>query len=401
MITRIRIQQFRLCRDILIDNAGSILALVGRNGAGKSNILQAIFETARAATYAASESGYIDRLPPGSLVELDFTLDSIAYRYVRGTSGRPNQGHAIVEKLSRIEGDKSIDIVSRDRGVVASSVDDRRFSIGEAVPCLPALSTLLPADDSLARSIAPSRSFLSSIRYYPIDEPVAEGNEDRPVPHNEYLSWLANRKSTGNAENSVLMRIIDMSVDPTKAESLRALRELLGPNGLGLLDLIHVARLSVNSSSATAMTGPGAPAEQLYYRMVFFPSRGQNIVPQYALTYNELSLGTRRVLRMFASMLFDGSSVMLLEQPEDSLHQGLTKKVIGLLRQNAEPSQLIISSHSSALLNKVRPEEIRIVSLREGFTSVRKLSPDELQIAADFMNNEGPLYEFLQTIAED
>ncbi len=92
---------------------------------------------------------------------------------------------------------------------------------------------------------------------------------------------------------------------------------------------------------------------------------------------------------------------MLLEQPEDSLHQGLTKKVIGLLRQNAEPSQLIISSHSSALLNKVRPEEIRIVSLREGFTSVRKLSPDELQIAADFMNNEGPLYEFLQTIAED
>jgi predicted ATPase len=100
-------------------------------------------------------------------------------------------------------------------------------------------------------------------------------------------------------------------------------------------------------------------------------------------------------------MLFDGSSVMLLEQPEDSLHQGLTKKVIGLLRQNAEPSQLILSSHSSALLNKLKPEEIRLVSLHEGFTTVRQLDQRELTLADSFLSQEGPLYDFLETVQED
>jgi predicted ATPase len=104
---------------------------------------------------------------------------------------------------------------------------------------------------------------------------------------------------------------------------------------------------------------------------------------------------------MFVSLVFDDSSVILLEQPEDSLHPGLTKKVIGLLRQNAIDTQLIMSSHSSALLNKLKPEEIRLVSLHNGHTTVRQLSPKELENAARFMNDEGTLYEFLEPEDEE
>jgi hypothetical protein len=76
----------------------------------------------------------------------------------------------------------------------------------------------------------------------------------------------------------------------------------------------------------------------------------------------------------------------------------MTKKVIGLLRQNSSPSQVIMSSHSSALLNKFKPEEIRLVSLHDGFTQVRPLTPPELSAAVTFMNEEGPLYDFLESI---
>jgi predicted ATPase len=99
-------------------------------------------------------------------------------------------------------------------------------------------------------------------------------------------------------------------------------------------------------------------------------------------------------------MLYDESSVMLLEQPEDGLHEGLTTKVLGLLRTNAPPAQLMFASHSSALLNTLKPEEIRLVSLQNGYTAARKLTPKELRVATNFMNEEGPLSDFLETVQE-
>jgi len=103
---------------------------------------------------------------------------------------------------------------------------------------------------------------------------------------------------------------------------------------------------------------------------------------------------------MFSVMLFDASSVMLLEQPEDSLHQGMTKKLIGLLRENVN-SQLILSSHSSALLNKLRPDDIQLVSLDRGMTVARHLTAEERDRAVTFMNEEGPLYDFITSLPEE
>jgi predicted ATPase len=117
--------------------------------------------------------------------------------------------------------------------------------------------------------------------------------------------------------------------------------------------------------------------------------------------FDQLSAGTRRIVRILVSALFDNSSVMLIEQPEDGLHQGLATKLIGLLRQNALPAQLILSSHSSAVLNSMEPEEVRLVSLNHGATIAKALTTDELRVAEKFMNDDGPLYDFLETVQED
>ncbi|MGD0540220.1 MAG: AAA family ATPase [Tepidisphaeraceae bacterium] len=397
MLTRIHIQKFRLCQDVLIDNAGSIVALVGHNGTGKSNILQAIYQTARMATAPEPSPSENTTFARGSTIELDFKIPSNTYRYLRTLAPVPGIPKAIVEKLSLLKGDTFVDILVRERGQVTTP-DGRTVPIGEIAPCLPAISALLPANDPLVLAISPARSFLSTVRYYPVDEPVAAGDEDRLIPQGEYAAWVAEWKSTGIARDSVLMRILDMLLDKEKADNLAVLQQLLGQNGLGLIDGIHPLNIPVPTKQPPTASSSG---ETAYYRVLFLPSRGAGAFPRMYLPYDALSLGTRRVIRIFASMLFDGSSVMLLEQPEDSLHQGLTKKVIGLLRQNAQPAQLIMSSHSSALLNKLAPDEIRLVSLHEGFTSIRKLSPDELSLAVDFMNKEGPLYDFLETVQEE
>jgi energy-coupling factor transporter ATP-binding protein EcfA2 len=53
MLHRVRIKNFRSCEDTLIDNIGQLVALVGHNGAGKSNILVAISIVSKSATSAS------------------------------------------------------------------------------------------------------------------------------------------------------------------------------------------------------------------------------------------------------------------------------------------------------------------------------------------------------------
>ncbi|MDB5353921.1 MAG: hypothetical protein JWN24_374 [Phycisphaerales bacterium] len=395
MFTNIHIEKFRLCDDVLIEDTRAVVALVGRNGAGKSNILQAIAQTARLAT-SPDATGLAEQLRPGlrSTVELDFKAESASYRYrlafvqVAGTT-RPTPQ----ETLSRKEGDQYVQIVYRHGSAAAITGRAEILAIGEYSPCLTAISTLLPATDQAVIDIKPARSFLSSVRYYPLNEPTEAGKEDRIVAESEYAKWVSAYESTGNSDD-LLMRIIHMN--QKRPDDFAAFEHFVGPKSLGLIDRIVVTKIAASQRT------PTAPAEeQFYYLVRFSPGRGATAGPPLSVGYNALSLGTRRVIRLLVSMLFDASSVMLLEQPEDSLHQGLTKKVIGILRTNALPTQLIFSSHSSALLDKLLPEEVRLVSLHDGFTVVRKLTEQEIKMARGFMNEEGTLYDFIETVRED
>jgi len=177
-----------------------------------------------------------------------------------------------------------------------------------------------------------------------------------------------------------------------RPDDFRVLKELIGPNGLGLLDDIFVQVLSQNGTKTRQ-----APSENPYYKVLFMPNRGERVTSFY-VDYGELSSGTRRVLRILTYLLFDRNSVMLLEQPEDGLHEWMSQKLISLIRHNADQTQLILASHSSAMLNQLEPKEIRLVSLQKAMTVVRSLTARELNAAFHFMNDQGSLYDFLEPI---
>ena len=70
--------------------------------------------------------------------------------------------------------------------------------------------------------------------------------------------------------------------------------------------------------------------------------------------------------------------LLTLDEPERTLHPGLVREVLQLLRAMArgestggQPVQVVLSTHSSDLLEHVRPEEVRLVSREPSDGTVR------------------------------
>jgi predicted ATPase len=66
-----------------------------------------------------------------------------------------------------------------------------------------------------------------------------------------------------------------------------------------------------------------------------------------------------------------GAPLYCIEEPENHLHQRLLAALVGLTEQRmraGEAGQLIATTHSSHLVDKLRPEEVLIIEKREGET---------------------------------
>ena len=89
---------------------------------------------------------------------------------------------------------------------------------------------------------------------------------------------------------------------------------------------------------------------------------------------------------------------MLLEHPKDGIHRGLLRKLIDVLRNYSDQTQLIASSHSPVVFNALNPGSVRLVTMEDGETKVRALSPEEANVVSKYLEEEGSLSDFLETV---
>jgi hypothetical protein len=247
--------------------------------------------------------------------------------------------------------------------------------------------SVLPPDSDVARVVRPFVSALDAVRYYPLTE---DGNTTLITP-TMYEGWLVHYRATGDPGPSVLMRLLHVALE--RQEDFDEIRSLLGPDGLGLLD-------DVDLRTYEGRDKEGKKDGQKFYWLGFVPSMqgGDSGRP---FGFEDLSSGTRRITRMIVSLIFDQSTVMLLEHPEDGIHRGLLRKLIDVLRAYSDRCQLIIASHSAVVFDTLDPKSVRLVTMSDGKTGVRVLTPEELDAARKYLEEEGTLSDFLEVVEED
>ena len=408
MLKQVVIKGFRSCDLVEITGIEGILALVGRNGAGKTNILRAIEWAARVATSTESLSPEETRAS-GHRREVSLVVElgqqqfmySVSLLFAHAKATEKDNASAVsmtvteAVDLRSTATDPWARFVTRENESITFAGSEPAVRTGAAASCMPALASVLPADHPVNLQLAPLRIFLRAIRYYPLDEASnVPFGESAIVSPESYAQWLTLFKTASDPGESVIRRILYMWLE--QRDKFTELASLLGADGLGLIDAIQVRPFEGPPRKSNQET-PDANARVFYF--VNFNPTG---VPARAgnFDYGELSLGTRRVIRILVSMIFDGSSVLLMEQPEDAIHSGLMKKLTDLLKTNSNPLQFILASHSSDVFNRLEPAEIRLVAITNGRTVLRALTPKEIEAAKRFMEKEGALSDFLETVEE-
>ncbi len=395
MLKKIHITNFLSCKDTEIE-LDNVTALIGRNAAGKTNVLKAIQWCAQFAVGNLPLYKYFrqfDVIKTECSVEL--SVENQDYKYeikiTKNHSGSNSTGMLAQAKDSSV----LIENLLSDKGgcweLVAKRNNDcaTHYNEGEIdleinpqAPMIVSMCSVLPKK-TLNPAINKISNYLLAIKYYTLeDDKYKSGDYDEFaefIIDNTYQKWLSEDNKT---ESSVVMRLLHLwHVDKDLLEELEA---LIGENGLNLVNKIVINKSSFGQQNE-------------YFYMLRF-----NVANTF-VNYTQLSYGTQRVLILLLALLYDKNSTLLIEQPEDGIHSGLLYKLLPLCFEYATVynKQIIITTHSPDVINLLPPESIRFVRMTEDGTKVSALNKEQLPFVHEFMENEGALFDFIKSMNDE
>ncbi len=259
----------------------------------------------------------------------------------------------------------------------------------QMTPAVAALNAILPSDDPFQSHLQRIMAFFRGVHYYSLDD---EPDAKDEITDREYLEWKFRHESEGEPADSVPMRLINLWKED--ADRFHELASLLGADGVNVVESIEIFQGRVLAPSSRP-DGRGQPTSE-GFTPVFRPSTLMGGAPG-VYPFSALSVGTRRVIRIVTSMLFDKRSLMLLEHPEDSIHPGLLRKLIDLMRSYSGDTQMLFTTHSPEVLDILKPEEILLATAPGGSTKIRRLTGPEIDRARLFLRDDGSMSDFLES----
>lgn len=352
MLRSLTLKNFRSIRAARIEFDNPTF-LVGQNGAGKSNIADAFAFLAEAMVS-----------PLSAVFDRRGGLESVGYRGA-ATGRRPNLGvqvqladlddetHAATYAFElRTVKPRNYEIVREQCTVTKVGASrhwfDRRLgkplasSIGPLTPAVDPTALVLPLIGGDER-FRPVSAFLSEMRRYQIEPPVLREMQD--PDDGVRLS------ADGSNAASVLREIRKSS--PEDWEAIEEFLEHIAPHTISVEPRQVGNKLELEFSQEVAES-----------RTVRFKA------------YN-MSDGTLRALGLLAT-IFQRSRpfVLVLEEPEATMHVGALGAILDLLHHASQFSQVIVTTHSPDILDAdwIEDQHLKIVSWTDGKTDAAPLS---------------------------
>lgn len=182
------------------------------------------------------------------------------------------------------------------------------------------------------------------------------------------------------------------------ADQYQSFINLVGKKGLGLIERITWKSIKFSSQNYEVRSG-GRLVKKRRERRLIVPTIH---IGASTLSFNQLSEGTFRTLALLFYIITDRSRLLLLEEPEVCVHHGLLNSVIEVVRNFSHSKQIVFSTHSEAVLDRLKPEQIRLIenSSRQGTIAKpldKALSDRSYMALKAYLEDTGSLGEYWRT----
>lgn len=119
------------------------------------------------------------------------------------------------------------------------------------------------------------------------------------------------------------------------------------------------------------------------------------------ITFNQLSEGTFKTLAMIFYIMTDASSCLLLEEPEVCVHHGLLRRIIDTITAHSDSKQVIFSTHSDLVLENIAQDQVFVVYMKRAVTHVSSLAAwvgkQGMKALNSYLEETGTLGEYWRT----
>jgi predicted ATPase len=368
-ITRVIIKRFRSFPSAVLD-MGNPLFVVGRNGSGKSNLadvfsfvaeamaspLQAVLDR-KGGIAAVRNRSSVKSAPPnmGLAFELGEFNGVDGGRYAFEVKALPNYGFRIVREqcLVRLKGGARWWFDRDD--IFRSNADGLTPALEPTALALP----LIGGDERFAAVF----KVLGSMRVYSIEPGKLREMQDPD-------SGLTLRSDGSNAA-SVLQELTTRGVDATSTrQEIHDYLEAVIPDTKSVRPKKHGNKLSMSFTQQW------------------------DVDKKLSFDAFSMSDGTLRSLGLILAVFQKPSpSVLVIEEPEATIHPGALAAVLDLIRRASKSMQVLVTTHSPDLLDArwITDENIRIVSWHQGASHVLMPSDATRRALRDHLMGAGEL----------
>ena len=393
-ITNIEIGNYRSCINTKFKIKENLTAIIGANGAGKSNILNSILllsgRMRGSRTYGRNRK--LDDSTSHSTLTFDLEIDESKFKLkadIHFETDERNSDEIYFYKIQFKKNQKGERYMQIEDGLIEYAQEHYYYRLRSKsesfLEHLPKqFQTTFYTNFFKCFFFIQKASYYSATQFSdPSNCPVSielEGN--RRSPH-----YRLNRQH----DKFIYDLYQTYKQDP---KSFSRFLNTINKNGIGLISDIEFYEYDLPNTTFEVKTGG---------KIKQIDKEKQIIVPSFkidktTLTPNQLSEGTFKTIALIYYILNDNSNLLLIEEPEVCVHHGLLNSILELIQIKASEKQIIISTHSDFVLDKLLPENVVLVLKDEVGTKAlglnQYLSKDDYNGLRNYLNEVGNLGEF-------
>lgn len=399
MIKRVVIENYRSCLRTSIDLHSNLSVLIGPNGSGKTNILQAIMFLNK----MAQEDRYrpeSDAITVNPQIRVVFQQVQTQIQLNASVNAYTDQSNNDV-----VLGSRQKWLFKGQRGKQSSfeiplalaarwSNQITLFGLQHLQRSFRYRFKRTPPEisKSASRALINVHGFCKGIRYYGASQftnpgscPVSfeieqEGSRSRLFRLRGHARFLYDVYSARQAQSD---------------NRFTEFMEIVGPKGLKLIDDLTFRDVATSSIDYSVRVG-GKVEIRRRHKLLVIP---QFRIGRQRLSPNQLSEGTFKTLALLFHLIAADSTALLIEEPEVCVHHGLLSSILELVKTYSRRKLMILSTHSDFVLDHVAPENVYRVTFDKSAGTVARHIPKtmtakELSGLREYLLQQGNLGEY-------